>query len=180
MSDRTGALQHSNVFVKHLPNDVASEGAVRELFQPYGPIECVRLVVRPAQLNLMRSFAFVKFSNLEDAAKAIAALDGTELQGSVLEVKTADADAGDRKPVSPIAAAGIVPVSCGQQTHTLLHSIWNHQCDCPAQTVHSQQHLSLPTESMLVKGRGMHASLAGWVAAAKCAPPNLLLHVPFA
>jgi RNA recognition motif-containing protein len=101
MSDTSASLQHSNVYVKHLPNEVASEAAVRELFQQYGPIECVRLVVRPAQLNLMRSFAFVKFRHLEDAANAITALDGTELQGSVLEVKAADADAGDRKPVSP-------------------------------------------------------------------------------
>ena len=88
---------HANLYVSGI-HDFA-EHAVRALFAPFGTISSIRLV-RNKRLP-RKSFGFVKFATRESAAAAIRALDGTALgSGSVLEVRSADADAGDRKPAT--------------------------------------------------------------------------------
>jgi len=93
----TLAPRHSNLYVANLPTSIDSEAALRSLFAQYGSIEASRLV-RSSRSPEGKSFAFVKFSKVSEATAAINALNGTRVGNSVLEVKIADADAGDRNP----------------------------------------------------------------------------------
>eukprot|EP00882_Tetradesmus_deserticola_P002382 GHRQ01002541.1.p2 GENE.GHRQ01002541.1~~GHRQ01002541.1.p2 ORF type:complete len:342 (+),score=117.56 GHRQ01002541.1:178-1203(+) len=88
---------HSNLYVANLPTSVDTEPALRNLFSTYGKIESCRLV-RNSRGDGKGSFAFVKFSSINEASAAIAALNNAQVGTSVLEVKVADADAGDRNP----------------------------------------------------------------------------------
>eukprot|EP00882_Tetradesmus_deserticola_P031821 GHRQ01035994.1.p1 GENE.GHRQ01035994.1~~GHRQ01035994.1.p1 ORF type:complete len:115 (-),score=24.13 GHRQ01035994.1:268-612(-) len=84
---------HSNLYVANLPTSVDTEPALRNLFSTYGKIESCRLV-RNSRGDGKGSFAFVKFSSINEASAAIAALNNAQVGTSVLEVKVADADAG--------------------------------------------------------------------------------------
>lgn len=89
--------RHSNLYVANLPASIDTEPALRNLFSAYGQIESCRLV-RNSRGDGKGSFAFVKFSGINEALAAIAALNNAQVGSSVLEVKVADADAGDRNP----------------------------------------------------------------------------------
>lgn len=102
--------RHSNLYVANLPTSVDNEPALRNLFSAYGQIESCRLV-RNSRGDGKGSFAFVKFSSIDEALAAIAALNNAQVGSSVLEVKVADADAG-RPRLSGIA--------CQQNTKLLL------------------------------------------------------------
>jgi len=91
------APRHSNLYVANLPTSIDSEAALRSLFSQYGAIETSRLV-RNSRSPEGKSFAFVKFTKVSEALAAINALNNTQVGNSVLEVKVADADAGDRNP----------------------------------------------------------------------------------
>ncbi|KAF6248586.1 hypothetical protein COO60DRAFT_1586506 [Scenedesmus sp. NREL 46B-D3] len=88
---------HSNLYVANLPTSIDTEPALRTLFSAYGQIESCRLV-RNSRGDGKGSFAFVKFSSINEALAAISALNNAQVGSSVLEVKVADADAGDRNP----------------------------------------------------------------------------------
>ncbi|WIA32650.1 hypothetical protein OEZ86_003451 [Tetradesmus obliquus] len=96
-SDMQQVARHSNLYVANLPTSVDNEPALRNLFSAYGQIESCRLV-RNSRGDGKGSFAFVKFSSIDEALAAIAALNNAQVGSSVLEVKVADADAGDRNP----------------------------------------------------------------------------------
>lgn len=80
------------------------------LFAPYGEIASLRIVRASRMGAATKTFAFVKYANVNQARAAIAALHGTagsggggnggsvSSGGGALEVKFADADAGDRNP----------------------------------------------------------------------------------
>ena len=88
---------HSNLYLSGIDN--LDEHALHALFAPFGTVVSIRLV-RNKRLP-RKAFGFVKYSAVESAAAAIRALDGTVLgPDSVLEVRSADADAGDRKPAT--------------------------------------------------------------------------------
>jgi cold-inducible RNA-binding protein len=65
-----------------------TESALQELFKPFGQVTRVHL---PAdrETGRARGFAFVEMPNDEEAAKAIAALDGKEVGGRNLKVNEA-------------------------------------------------------------------------------------------
>lgn len=86
--------RHSNLYVANLPSSIDTEAALRNLFSPYGQIESSRLV-RNSRGDGKGSFAFVKFGSISEALAAIAALNNAQVGSSVLEVKVADADAGE-------------------------------------------------------------------------------------
>ena len=89
---------HSNLYLSGGINSL-DEHALHALFAPFGMVVSIRLV-RNKRLP-RKAFGFVKYSAVESAAAAIRALDGTVLgPDSVLEVRSADADAGDRKPAT--------------------------------------------------------------------------------
>ncbi len=65
------------------------------LFTPFGGVDKVTLITDP-ETGRLRGFGFVEMAD-EAARKAIAALDGVELLGSVLRVNEAR-DRGARPP----------------------------------------------------------------------------------
>lgn len=65
-----------------------TEDELRNLFAPFGEIETVQIVTdRYTQKS--RGFGFVEMTSDEEAAKAIEALNGTELAGRALTVNEA-------------------------------------------------------------------------------------------
>jgi len=76
-----------NIFVGNL-NFGATEGAVRSLFEAYGTVDRVNIVT-DRDTGQARGFGFVEMSVNADADRAIAELNGRELDGRALNVNEA-------------------------------------------------------------------------------------------
>ncbi len=76
-----------NIFVGNL-NFGATEDAVRSLFEAYGTVERVNLIT-DRDTGQARGFGFVEMSVNADADRAIAELNGRELDGRALNVNEA-------------------------------------------------------------------------------------------
>jgi RNA recognition motif-containing protein len=77
----------SKIYVGGLPYST-TDAELSGLFEPHGTVESVR-VVTDKFTGKSRGFAFVEMSTDEEAEAAIAALNGTELQGRTLAVSKA-------------------------------------------------------------------------------------------
>jgi cold-inducible RNA-binding protein len=76
-----------NIFVGNL-SFRATEDAVRALFEQFGTIDRVNIIT-DRETGQSRGFAFVEMSGNDEARRAIAALDGKELEGRALRVNEA-------------------------------------------------------------------------------------------
>jgi RNA recognition motif-containing protein len=76
-----------NIFVGNL-DFAATESSIRALFEPYGNIERVNLIT-DRDTGRSRGFAFVEMTDPAEADRAIAALNGTELDGRALNINEA-------------------------------------------------------------------------------------------
>src|SRR2546422_5620188 len=76
-----------NLFVGNMSFQT-TEGELRALFEPFGQITRVH-VAMDRETGRARGFAFVEMPNDEEAAKAIAALNGKEVGGRSLKVNEA-------------------------------------------------------------------------------------------
>ena len=76
-----------NLFVGNL-NFQTTESDLRALFEPFGPITRVHIAT-DRETGRSRGFAFVEMPNDDDAAKAMAGLDGKEVGGRNLKVNEA-------------------------------------------------------------------------------------------
>ncbi len=76
-----------NLFVGNMSFQT-SENELRSLFEPFGQVTEVRIVT-DRDTGRARGFAFVEMANEEEAAKAIAGLNGKEVNGRVLKVNEA-------------------------------------------------------------------------------------------
>ena len=76
-----------NLFVGNMSFQT-SEAELRALFEPFGQITRVHIAM-DRETGRARGFAFVEMANDEEAAKAIAALDGKEVGGRNLKVNEA-------------------------------------------------------------------------------------------
>jgi len=76
-----------NLFVGNMSFQT-TEADLTALFQPFGKVTRVHLVM-DRETGRARGFAFVEMPNDDEAAKAIAALDGKELGGRNLKVNEA-------------------------------------------------------------------------------------------
>ena len=76
-----------NIFVGNLSFG-ATEDAVRSMFTAYGSVDRVN-VVTDRYTGQARGFAFVEMSNAAEADRAIAELNGRELDGRALTVNEA-------------------------------------------------------------------------------------------
>jgi cold-inducible RNA-binding protein len=80
--------QHmKNLFVGNMSFQT-SEADLRALFEPFGQITRVHIAM-DRETGRARGFAFVEMNNDEEAAKAIAGLDGKEVGGRNLKVNEA-------------------------------------------------------------------------------------------
>jgi RNA recognition motif-containing protein len=76
-----------NLFVGNMSFST-TESDLRSLFEPFGEIARVS-VVTDRDTGRARGFAFVEMNNDEEAAKAIAGLNGKEVDGRALNVNEA-------------------------------------------------------------------------------------------
>ena len=76
-----------NIFVGNLSFG-ATEDAVRALFEAYGSVDRVNIVT-DRDTGQARGFGFVEMSNNGEADKAIAGLNGRDLDGRALNVNEA-------------------------------------------------------------------------------------------
>lgn len=76
-----------NIFVGNLSFG-ATEDSVRSIFEAYGTVDRVNLVT-DRDTGQARGFGFVEMSNSTEADRAIAELNGTELDGRALNVNEA-------------------------------------------------------------------------------------------
>ena len=76
-----------NIFVGNLSFG-ATEEKVRSLFEPFGAIDRVSIVT-DRDTGQARGFGFVEMTNNAEGDKAIAALNGTDLDGRALNVNEA-------------------------------------------------------------------------------------------
>ena len=76
-----------NIFVGNLDFS-ATESSIRSLFEPYGNVDRVNLVT-DRDTGRSRGFAFVEMADSAEADKAIAALNGSEVNGRALNVNDA-------------------------------------------------------------------------------------------
>eukprot|EP00826_Nyctotherus_ovalis_P036984 TRINITY_DN333_c0_g1_i4.p1 TRINITY_DN333_c0_g1~~TRINITY_DN333_c0_g1_i4.p1 ORF type:complete len:470 (+),score=132.30 TRINITY_DN333_c0_g1_i4:450-1859(+) len=81
-------LRFTNVFVKNLPSDVQSKEALDNLFAAFGERTSVGIFSQEYQ-GKVGYYGFVNFAKPEDAAKAVAAMNGKEIDGSALFVTRA-------------------------------------------------------------------------------------------
>jgi RNA recognition motif-containing protein len=76
-----------NLFVGNMSFST-TESDLRTIFEPFGEIARVN-VITDRDTGRARGFAFVEMNNDEEAAKAIAALNGKEVDGRALNVNEA-------------------------------------------------------------------------------------------
>jgi len=76
-----------NIFVGNL-NFNTSEADLRQLFEAYGQVDRVSILT-DRETGRSRGFGFVEMVSAEDAEKAIAALNGSQLGGRTLNVNEA-------------------------------------------------------------------------------------------
>jgi len=76
-----------NIFVGNLSFG-ATEDAVRSLFEAYGTVDRVN-VVTDRETGRAKGFGFVEMSNDGEGEKAIAGLNGRELDGRALNINEA-------------------------------------------------------------------------------------------
>jgi RNA recognition motif-containing protein len=78
---------NKKLYVGGLPYAVTDD-QLHELFAAHGTVESAR-VITDRYTDRSRGFGFVEMSTAQEAEAAIAALDGTELQGRTLVVNVA-------------------------------------------------------------------------------------------
>src|SRR5260370_14945867 len=93
-----------NLFVGNMSFQT-TEGELSALFKPFGQVTRVHLVM-DRETGRARGFAFVEMPNDDEAAKAIAALDGKELGGRNLKVNEARPKAATGGGVRPRGGGG--------------------------------------------------------------------------
>jgi cold-inducible RNA-binding protein len=76
-----------NIFVGNL-DFAATDSSVRSMFEQYGTVDRVNLVT-DRDTGRPRGFAFVEMSDTAAADRAIAGLNGTNLEGRALSVNEA-------------------------------------------------------------------------------------------
>jgi cold-inducible RNA-binding protein len=77
----------TNIFVGNLAYQT-TESEIEAAFAQFGAVERVS-IVRDRQTGQPRGFAFVEMTNSGDAAKAITAMNGREMNGRTLNVNEA-------------------------------------------------------------------------------------------
>ena len=93
-----------SLFVGNM-NFQTTEGDLRALFEPFGQVTRVHMAM-DRETGRARGFAFVEMPNDEEAAKAMAGLDGKELGGRNLKVNEARPKGESGPPRGPKSFGG--------------------------------------------------------------------------
>ncbi len=77
-----------NLFVAGLPYDVDNQ-ELQQIFEEYGTVTSAKVIL-DKETQKSRGFGFVEMSDSAEAQKAIAGLNGAQLDGKTLAVKEAE------------------------------------------------------------------------------------------
>ena len=88
-----------NIFVGNLAF-TTTEQDLRQLFEPYGPVETIRIMT-DRDTGRARGFGFVEMPDNRAAQRAIDALNGTHVDGRALTVNEARPREPRREPRQP-------------------------------------------------------------------------------
>jgi len=77
-----------NLFVAGLPYDVDNQ-ELQQIFEEFGTVTSAKVIL-DKETQKSRGFGFVEMSDSEEAKKAIAGLNGAQLEGKTLAVKEAE------------------------------------------------------------------------------------------
>lgn len=80
-------VDQSNLFIGNFSWNLGEQD-LRELFEPYGELEDVKLII-DRMTGRSKGIGFVKFVNVEDAAAAVSALNNQEVDGRSIIVSVA-------------------------------------------------------------------------------------------
>lgn len=75
-----------NILARRLPRSI-TEAELRLLFSPFGTISSLNIVEDPVTKK-SKGFGFVEMPNSKEAISAIKALNGTEIDGEIIRVKS--------------------------------------------------------------------------------------------
>jgi cold-inducible RNA-binding protein len=103
-SQESGRSNMKSLFVGNMSFQT-SEGELRALFEPFGQVTRVHMAM-DRETGRARGFAFVEMPNDEEAAKAIAGLDGKEAGGRNLKVNEARPKGESGPPRGPRGFSG--------------------------------------------------------------------------
>src|SRR6202158_5487530 len=103
-SQESGRSNMKSLFVGNMSFQT-TEGELRALFEPFGQVTRVHMAM-DRETGRARGFAFVEMPNDEEAAKAIAGLDGKEAGGRNLKVNEARPRGESGPPRSPRGFSG--------------------------------------------------------------------------
>ena len=95
-----------NIFVGNL-NSSTSEGALRQLFVAFGPVDQVKIMI-DSYTGKSRGFGFVEMANAEDGEKAIADLNGALLDERALNVNEAPPGSSRESPETNMLVPAVV------------------------------------------------------------------------
>ncbi len=87
------------LYVSNLSYDKVGETELRDLFEPYGLVDDVRLI-RDRQTDRSRGFGYIQFRNRADAERAVEELHKTEFFGRQLWITQAKERQYGRQPNS--------------------------------------------------------------------------------
>jgi len=103
-SQESGRSNMKSLFVGNMSFQT-TEGELRTLFEPFGQVTRVHMAM-DRETGRARGFAFVEMPNDEEAAKAIAGLDGKEAGGRNLKVNEARPKGESGPPRGPRGFGG--------------------------------------------------------------------------
>jgi len=83
-TSKTNIDDKSNLFVFHLPHSV-DDVALWQMFIPFGPLESVK-VIRDKETGKSKGYGFVKFFRVNDAVRAMNAMNGRRIENKRLKV----------------------------------------------------------------------------------------------
>lgn len=92
-----------NIFVGSLPFKV-NEDHIRKFFEEYGEVSSVKIIIDKMS-NRSKGFGFVEMPNQEEAKKAVAELNGAELEGRTIVVNESD-DTKSSRPKGNFGGGG--------------------------------------------------------------------------
>jgi RNA recognition motif-containing protein len=88
-----------NIYVSNLSFNVQDED-LREFFTPYGEVTSAK-IINDRESGRSRGFGFVEMSDDVASKKAIAELDGSEVDGRTMKVMEAKPKENKPKPFNP-------------------------------------------------------------------------------
>jgi RNA recognition motif-containing protein len=153
-----------NVFVGNLPPDFPDE-RLAEAFDPFG-IVLTAAVARDPSTGARLRYGFVDIATERAATQAIAALDGSEIDGCKLNVKArerakkAPAGARPRRPALRTAAPNGVSHSAAAPRPVPPHPVSPPGAETPSRLSMSQPSPSHPAQSRPAQSQSAQSQLA--------------------